>query len=273
MLFKYIAAVSPLLAGTCLAQTPCEYRGWGNGTDIGFYPDPLSANETACSSLCDANTACLSFSYNTAGPNCILYGYAVEGTVVYDAASPNNFLNRGAVCPTIPAPTTTSSLPVPTAAPTCAGFVGWDTGTNLGMPYPLNPWPPLLTRPPDFYVDAYSVSYGGCLANCDANTACLSFGLLSTPACALYNHTVEGSDVADPNSNNTFYNRGGACPTPTTTPAPVPTQTGLFANPAHLFPPGIKVSSGDRAVQHPHGGDALQPLQREQSLLVLPVRR
>lgn len=131
MLFKYIAAVSPLLAGSCLAQT-CEYRGWGTGTDIGFYGDPLSATEAACNSLCNANTACLSFSYNSAGPNCILYSYAVEGNVVYDAGSPNNFFNRGAVCPTIPAPTTTTALPIPTAAPTCTGFVGWDTGTNIG---------------------------------------------------------------------------------------------------------------------------------------------
>lgn len=145
MLFKYIAAVAPFLAGTCLAQDPtttttapptaptCAYTGWGTGVDIGYYGDPLSATNAACNALCNANTACLSFSYNTAGPNCILYDYAVEGNAVYDPNSPNAFFNRGNVCPEIPAPTTTSSLPIPTAAPTCTGFAGWDTGTNIGM--------------------------------------------------------------------------------------------------------------------------------------------
>lgn len=145
MLFKYIAAAATLLAGTCLAQTTtttapptaptCAYKGWGTGVDIGFYGDPLSATNAACNALCNSNTACLSFSYNTAGPNCILYDYAVEGNAVYDPNSPNSFFNRGNVCPEVPTPTTmsTSTLPIPTAAPTCTGFVGWDTGTNIGM--------------------------------------------------------------------------------------------------------------------------------------------
>lgn len=145
MLFKYIAAAATLLAGTCLAQTTtttapptaptCAYTGWGTGVDIGFYGDPLSATNAACNALCNSNTACLSFSYNTAGPNCILYDYAVEGNAVYDPNSPNSFYNRGNVCPEVPTPTTmsTSTLPIPTAAPTCTGFVGWDTGTNIGM--------------------------------------------------------------------------------------------------------------------------------------------
>ncbi|KAK2599199.1 hypothetical protein N8I77_010972 [Diaporthe amygdali] len=228
MLFKYIAAACPLLVGTCLAQTEttttttapppvatCAYTGWGTGTDIGYYGDPLSATSAACNSLCSANEACLSFSYNLAGPNCILYNYTVEGTVVYDPNSPNNFFNRGGVCPEVPTPTTiaTTTRPVPTAAPTCTGFVGWDTGTNIG-----------------FYPDAYSASYGGCLELCDANAACLSFGLTAAPACILYDHAVEGNDVADPNSGNTFYNKGGVCPTPTSATPPVPTQTGAFAN-------------------------------------------
>lgn len=131
MLSKYIVAVAPFLAGTCLAQD-CAFRGWGTGVDIGFYGDPLSATQAACNSLCNANTACLSFSYNTAGPNCILYDYAVEGNAVYDPASPNNFFNRGNVCPAIPTPAPTSTLPIPTAAPTCTGYPGWDTGTNIG---------------------------------------------------------------------------------------------------------------------------------------------
>lgn len=84
---------------------------------------------------------------------------------------------------------------------------------------------------PGFYPDAYSASYGGCLALCDANEACLSFGLTSAPACILYDHAVEGNNVYDPNSGNTFYNKGGVCPaTPTSTAPPVPTQTGAFPN-------------------------------------------
>ncbi|KAG8170002.1 hypothetical protein KVR01_000747 [Diaporthe batatas] len=227
MLSRYIAVVAPFLAGTCLAQE-CAYRGWGTGVDIGFYGDPLSATQAACNSLCNANSACLSFSYNTAGPNCILYDYAVEGNAVYDPASPNNFFNRGNVCPAIPTPAPTSTQPIPTAAPTCTGYPGWDTGANIG-----------------FYPDAYSASYGGCLALCDANEACLSFGILSTPACALYNYTVEGNDVYDPNSANTFYNKGGVCPaTPTSTAPPVPTQTGLFPNcPAGIVPYNINTGA------------------------------
>lgn len=240
MLFKYIAAVAPFLAGTCLAQTTtttapptaptCAYKGWGTGVDIGFYGDPLSATNAACNSLCNANTACLSFSYNSAGPNCILYEYAVEGNVVYDPNSPNSFFNRGNVCPEVPTPTTvsTTTRPIPTAAPACTGFVGWDTGTNIG-----------------FYPDAYSSSYGGCLELCGANAACLSFGLTSAPACILYDHAVEGVNVYDPNSGNTFYNKDGSCPaTPTSTASPVPTQTGLFPNcPAGIVPYNINTGA------------------------------
>jgi hypothetical protein len=146
MLFKYIAAAAPFLAGTCLAQDQCAYKGWGTGVDIGYYADPLSATQAACNSLCNANTACLSFSYNAAGPNCILYSYAVEGNVVYDPAAPNNFFNRGNVCPAVPSPAPTSTLPIPTAAPTCTGYPGWDTGTNIGKPGRLcSPTSPLLT--------------------------------------------------------------------------------------------------------------------------------
>lgn len=243
MLFKYIAAVAPFLAGTCLAQTPtttapptaptCAYTGWGTGVDIGFYGDAASATNEACNALCDANTACLSFSYNTAGPNCILYNYTVEGNAVYDPASPNAFFNRGNVCPEIPAPTATSTLPIPTAQPTCTGFAGWDTGTNIGKSAVLDARTTRADSFPAFYPDAYSASYGGCLGLCGANEACLSFGLLSGPACALYDHAVEGVNVYDPNSNNTFYNKDGSCPaapTSTSTAPPAPTQTGAFPN-------------------------------------------
>lgn len=249
MLFKYIAAAAPFLAGTCLAQDECAYRGWGTGVDIGYYGDPLSATQAACSALCDANTACLSFSYNTAGPNCILYDYAVEGNAVYDPASPNNFFNRGSVCPAIPTPAPTSTLPIPTAAPTCTGYPGWDTGSNIGKSAP--PVQQYLyicvyvctDSATGFYPDAYSASYGGCLALCDANEECLSFGILTTPACALYNYTVEGNNVYDPASGNIFYNKGGVCPaTPTSTAPPVPTQTGLFPN-VSISPPRLASSA------------------------------
>ncbi|KAI7779611.1 hypothetical protein LA080_000635 [Diaporthe eres] len=100
---------------------------------------------------------------------------------------------------TVPPVTITSSTTAPPAStPTCTGVSGWDKdGTNIG-----------------FYADAASATYSGCLALCDANEACLSFGVLSTPACALYDYTVEGNIVADASSGNTFYNKGGVCPQP-----------------------------------------------------------
>lgn len=111
------------------------------------------------------------------------------------------------------------TTPVTTATPTCTGLVGFDAGgTNIG-----------------FYADAVSATYSGCLALCDANAECLSFGLTSAPACILYNYTVEGNDIASPGSGNTFYDAGGACPATTTTSAATstvttPVQTGAFPN-------------------------------------------
>lgn len=97
---------------------------------------------------------------------------------------------------------------------------------------------------PGFYPDAYSASYGGCLALCGANDACLSFGLTSAPACILYDHVVEGVNVYDPNSSNTFYNKDGSCPaTPTSTAPPVPTQTGAFPNVSSIPPPFLPGSA------------------------------
>ncbi|ROW01282.1 hypothetical protein VMCG_05872 [Cytospora schulzeri] len=189
---KYFAAV-PLLAGGALAQTSvptCGFTGWDTGVNIGYYGSSSYATYSACSALCDANTACLSFSYNAAAPDCILYDYAVEGNDVADPSSPNTFFDRGA-----------------------------------------------------YYADAASATYSGCLALCNANSACLSFGLTSAPACILYNYTIEGNDVADASSGNTFYDRGGACPTTTSTTSTttsstaIPTQTGAFANcPSGLVP-------------------------------------
>lgn len=135
---KYLAA-APLLAGV-LAQTntttsassvpTCGFKGWDTGINIGYYA--VSANYADCSALCDANTACLSFSYNAAAPDCILYNYAVEGNDVADANSPNTFFDRGGACPTTTTATPTSTTPTTTATPTCTGFVGWDNGTNIG---------------------------------------------------------------------------------------------------------------------------------------------
>lgn len=96
-----------------------------------------------------------------------------------------------------------------------------------------------------YYADAASATYSGCLALCSANSACLSFGLTSTPACILYDYTVEGNDIASPGSGNTFYDLGGACPS-TTTSAPTstvttPVQTGAFANVSALHDaPGVR---------------------------------
>ncbi|ROW06691.1 hypothetical protein VPNG_06759 [Cytospora leucostoma] len=230
MQLKYLTVV-PLLVGVSLAQNStttssssvptCSFTGWDTGSNIAYYADASYATYAACDALCDANTACLSFSYNAAGPDCILYDYAVEGNDVADANSPNTFYDRGGVCPTTTTTTSTSTstTPTTTATPTCTGFVGYDDGTNIG-----------------YYADAASATYSGCLALCDANSACLSFGLTSAPACILYNYTVEGNDVAYASAGNTFYDRGGVCPTTTTSTVTstsstaTPTQTGAFAN-------------------------------------------
>lgn len=245
---KYLAA-APLIAGACLAQNStttspsssvptCGFAGWDTGSNIAYYADSSSATYAACSALCDANTACLSFSYNAAAPDCILYDYAVEGNDVADSNSPNTFFDRGGACPTTTITTTsTSTTPTTTATPTCTGFVGWDDGTNIGK------WPTCAGIPttavtdplPGYYADAASATYSGCLALCNANSACLSFGLTSAPACILYDYNVEGNDVAGAGTGNTFYDRGGVCPTTsvtstTTSTSAVPTQTGTFAN-------------------------------------------
>lgn len=233
---KYLAAV-PLLAGSSLAQTStttstasvptCGFTGWDTGSNIAYYADSSSATYAACSALCDANTACLSFSYNAAAPDCILYDYVVEGNDIAGPSSPNTFFDRGGACPTTTT-TTSTSTPTTTATPTCTGLVGWDNGTNIG-----------------YYADAVSATYSGCLALCDANSACLSFGLTSAPACILYDYPVEGNDVAGAGTGNTFYDRGGVCPatsaaSTTTSTTVVPTQTGAFANcPSGIVPYNI----------------------------------
>ena len=139
----------PLLAGACLAQTTtttssttvptCGFTGWDTGANLAYYADSSSATYDACNTLCNANTACLSFSYNAAAPDCILYNYTVEGNDVADASSPNTFFDRGGVCPTVT--TTTSTTVTATATPTCSGFVGWDDGTNIGE------WPTRMCIP------------------------------------------------------------------------------------------------------------------------------
>lgn len=135
---KYLAAVS-LVVGVSLAQTPtCGFTGWDTGTNLAYYANSSFATYAACDALCDANTACLSFSYNAAAPDCILYSYVVEGNDVADSNSPNTFFDRGGVCPTTTtttSTTTTSSTTTttPTATPTCSGLVGYDDGTNIGQ--------------------------------------------------------------------------------------------------------------------------------------------
>lgn len=213
-----------VLAGICQAQTAttnasaseptCGLVGYDSGSELAYYGDSAtgsSSSYAACNTLCTSNTACLSFAIDPAVA-CILYSAPAESNVVASPTSPWTFFNRGGVCPTVATPT----APVtPTATPTCTSLVGYDAGgTNIG-----------------FYTDTVSITYGGCLAQCNANTACLSFGLTSG-ACILYAYTVEGNDIASPGSGNTFYDAGGACaPTPTsaTTPAATatPTCTGL----------------------------------------------
>lgn len=218
MASKILVAVL-FLGGSCLAQTEptCGLVGYSSGTtDIGYYADTATeaySNFTTCSTLCDNTSGCLSFAVDPSVA-CIVYGTVAEGNVVASSTSPWTFFDKGGVCPVV---TTTSAGPV--ATPTCTGFVGYDSGaSNIG-----------------YYSDATSATYSGCLALCNANTACLSFGLTSTPACILYDYVVEGNDISSPGSGNTFYDRDGACPSTTistassTTPVVTitPTCTGL----------------------------------------------
>lgn len=208
------ASTEPVATPTCTGLVGYD----AGGTNIGFYADAASATYSGCLALCNANEACLSFSI-TSQPACILYNYTVEG---YDVASPgsgNTFYDRGGACPsTTVSSITTSTTATVIATPTCTGLVGYDAGgTNIG-----------------FYADVASATYSGCLGLCSANPECLSFGIVSGPACVLYNYMVEGNDVSSPGSGNTFYDAGGACPSTTVT-APTstittPVQTGAFAN-------------------------------------------
>lgn len=207
--------VTPTATPTCSGLVGYD----AGGTNIGYYTDSVSITYGGCLAQCSANSACLSFGLTSGA--CILYNYTVEGNDIASPGSGNTFYDAGGVCASTTASSTVASA---TATPTCVGFVGYDKGgTNIG-----------------YYADAASATYSGCLSLCNANTACLSFSLTSGPACILYNYTVEGNDISSPGSGNTFYDRGGACPS-TTTSAPTttvttPVQTGAFAN-VSLLPP------------------------------------
>ncbi|KAJ4406307.1 hypothetical protein N0V82_010162 [Gnomoniopsis sp. IMI 355080] len=193
-----------LLLGICHAQTAttsasateptCGLVGYDEGSELGYYGDSATAiysSYSACNTLCNSNTACLSFAIDPSVA-CILYSVAADNNVAVASTSPWTFFNAGGVCPTVS--TTSSTVATATATPTCSGLVGYDAGgTNIG-----------------YYTDSVSITYGGCLAQCSANSACLSFGLASG-ACILYDYTVEGNDIASPGSGNTFYDAGGKC--------------------------------------------------------------
>lgn len=202
------SVVTPTATPTCAGLVGYD----AGGTNIGYYSDAVSITYGGCLAQCNANTACLSFGLT--GSACILYPYAVEGNDIASPGSGNTFYDAGGACAATSTVAATSTAPA--ATPTCAGLVGYDAGgTNIG-----------------YYADAASATYGGCYALCQANAACLSFGLTAGPACILYDYTVEGNDIASPGSGNTFYDAGGACPTTTATATSVttPVQTGAFAN-------------------------------------------
>lgn len=209
--------VTPTATPTCTGLVGYD----GGGINIGYYTDSISITYGGCLAQCSANSACLSFGL-TAGA-CILYDYTVEGHDVASPGSGNTFYDAGGLCASTSASSTVATV---TATATCVGLVGYDAGgTNIG-----------------YYADAASATYSGCYSLCDANAACLSFGLTAGPACILYDYTVEGNDVSSPGSGNTFYDRGGACPSTTTsatsTTVTTPVQTGAFANVSpSLYPP------------------------------------
>lgn len=231
-----MAATSTTTSSTAAIPT-CGLTGWdASGTNIGYYADSSSANYSsysACNALCNANTDCESFAYD-AGVACILYNQTAETNVNTDSASPWTFFDRGGSCPPSSTTSTTASSTTSSAAAataTCTGFEGYDAGSNIG-----------------YYTG--SGTYSACYALCNANSACLSFGITSdSAACILYNYTVEGNDVSSPGSGNFFYDRGGVCPSSSssssasssrtsssaTSSATTPVQTGAFPNVSQKF--------------------------------------
>lgn len=197
-------------------DTPtCDgFVGYDAGGNIGYSSDAVEATYGGCLGLCSLNSECLSFGI-TSTPACILYPYVVEGHDIASPGSGNTFWNAGGLCPdtttTSTIPTTTSIVSITTLSlttttlaivtPTCSGFEGYDaSGVNIG-----------------YYTDTVSATYSGCLALCNANSECLSFGLTAAPACILYDYVVEGNDVSAPGSGNTFYDRGGCSSTTVST--------------------------------------------------------
>lgn len=173
------------------AVPTCGYKGWDKSAgNIGYYADDTSTTYSTysqCSALCTANSDCASFAYD-GGVACILYSQTAEANVALDSTSPWTFFDRGGICPSS---TATSSSAAATA--TCTGFEGYDAGSNIG------------------YYTAYG-TYSACYSICEANSACLSFAIVSSPAaCIIYDYTVEGNDISYPGSGNFFYDRGGVC--------------------------------------------------------------
>lgn len=218
-----LAAAQLALAATSITSSTtavpsCAYKGWDKSAgNIGYYADTTDttySTYSSCSALCTADTDCASFAYD-AGIACILYSQTAEDNVALDSTSPWTFFDRGGVCPssssTLAVSATTSSA---AATATCTGFEGYDAGSNIG-----------------YY--ASDGTYSACYSICEANSACLSFGVTSNPAaCIIYNYTGEGNDISSPGSGNFFYNRGGACPSSTTSAttasATAPAQSGAF---------------------------------------------
>lgn len=191
----------------------CGYQGWDkSGGNIGYYADDASGTYSSygvCNALCTASSDCASFAYDS-GVACILYSQTAEANVALDSTSPWTFFDRGGICPSSTASSSASATSAAaTATATCTGFEGYDAGSNIG-----------------YYVDAATATYSGCYAACDANSACLSFGITSNPAaCILYSYTVEGNDTSYPGSGNFFYDRGGVCPSSSSSSSVVSSTT------------------------------------------------
>ncbi|KAF3768778.1 hypothetical protein M406DRAFT_327197 [Cryphonectria parasitica EP155] len=119
----------------------CGFTGYDTGTNIGYYADASLATYFGCSSLCNANAACLSFAINPSAPACILYEHDLS-VDLYSASSPNTFYLRGGFCPPATTTTTTSYSPTPTGKfPYCpAGLSPYNvTQVTAGTQQPYTP--------------------------------------------------------------------------------------------------------------------------------------
>jgi len=222
--FTSIVAASALIAGVSAspfklaARATCGSAPAGSGSQTPLSQPTGITTASACQAQCDANASCLSFVFGMVNnvDECMLY--AVAASAIPTQASPN-LVCYDKACTGVPAVVPTTSNPT-----------GANTGTTKGgnskrdtcgsAPAGSGSQTP-LSQPTGI------TTASACQAQCDANTACLSFvfGMVNNvDECMLY--SVAASAIPTQASPNLVcYDK--AC---TSVPTVVPTT----ANPQGL---------------------------------------